>query len=414
MSDTRGFHLFDYLDFLVKRKELVLAVFFSSFVVAYLLIFFLVEEQYEATAMLIPRSDDMSSAVTGLLRATKGLPFGLGSKSSARSDIDLYNTVIFSRSMMEDVIGKFGLLQAYRLDTTTADHMELAVKRLKREVLTKETEESAFQIVVRAGTRQRSADMVNYIIRRMNERIIDLNTQRSRDNREFLGHRVEDISATLRAAEDSLRTYQERTGLLDAKTQLQGIITANTTLETELEAKKLQESIMERMYDKESPQVKELRMQIEEYEKRLGALRSQSEPGSPLLALRKLPLTAVEFLRRYREVEINNLLLEYVLPLYEQAKIEEKKDYPVLQIIDQAVPPARKSYPPRTLFALIGSFSVTVLVFLVLLVRGGAVNLLDPRWRTILQESKHWTGQAGGRRSQETTRWLSPSPLKAR
>jgi uncharacterized protein involved in exopolysaccharide biosynthesis len=391
MSDTRGFHLFDYLDFLVKRKELVLAVFFSSFVVAYLLIFFLVEEQYEATAMLIPRSDDMSSAVTGLLRATKGLPFGLGSKSSARSDIDLYNTVIFSRSMMEDVIGKFGLLQAYRLDTTAADHMELAVKRLKREVLTKETEESAFQIVVRAGTRQRSADMVNYIIRRMNERIIDLNTQRSRDNREFLGHRVEDISATLRAAEDSLRTYQERTGLLDAKTQLQGIITANTTLETELEAKKLQESIMERMYDKESPQVKELRMQIEEYEKRLGALRSQSEPGSPLLALRKLPLTAVEFLRRYREVEINNLLLEYVLPLYEQAKIEEKKDYPVLQIIDQAVPPARKSYPPRTLFALIGSFSVTVLVFLVLLVRGGAVNPLDPRWRTILQESKHWT-----------------------
>ena len=391
MSDTRGFHLFDYLDFLVKRKELVLAVFFSSFVVAYLLIFFLVEEQYEATAMLIPRSDDMSSAVTGLLRATKGLPFGLGSKSSARSDIDLYNTVIFSRSMMEDVIGKFGLLQAYRLDTTAADHMELAVKRLKREVLTKETEESAFQIVVRAGTRQRSADMVNYIIRRMNERIIDLNTQRSRDNREFLGHRVEDISATLRAAEDSLRTYQERTGLLDAKTQLQGIITANTTLETELEAKKLQESIMERMYDKESPQVKELRMQIEEYEKRLGALRSQSEPGSQLLALRKLPLTAVEFLRRYREVEINNLLLEYVLPLYEQAKIEEKKDYPVLQIIDQAVPPARKSYPPRTLFALIGSFSVTVLVFLVLLVRGGAVNPLDPRWRTILQESKHWT-----------------------
>jgi hypothetical protein len=42
-------------------------------------------------------------------------------------------------------------------------------------------------------------------------------------------------------------------------------------------------------------------------------------------------------------------------------------------------------------FALIGSFSVTVLVFLVLLVRGGAVNPLDPRWRTILQESKHWT-----------------------
>jgi tyrosine-protein kinase Etk/Wzc len=148
---------------------------------------------------------------------------------------------------------------------------------------------------------------------------------------------------------------------------------------------------MERMYDRESPQVKEIQMQIEVYRKKVNQLRTQNDPGSPLLPLRELPQTAVEFLRRYRAVELDNLILQYILPMYEQAKIEELKDYPVLQVIDAAVPPAKKSYPPRTLFSLIGAFSVTVLVFLVLLVRGGAVNPLDPRWRTILQESKHWT-----------------------
>jgi capsule polysaccharide export protein KpsE/RkpR len=238
--------------------------------------------------------------------------------------------------------------------------------------------------------------MANFVIRRMNERIVDLNTGRSKDNREFLGKRVDDIRADLAAAEDSLRIYQERTGLLDAKTQLQGIITANTTLETELEAKQLQEGVMERLYDRESPQVKELQIQIDVYQKKLSQMRTQNDPGSPLLPLKQLPQTTVEFLRRYRAVELDNLLLQYILPLYEQAKIEEMRDYPVLQIIDAAIPPAKKSYPPRTLFSLIGAFSVTLFVVVILRVRRYFADTTDPRWRTILGDVRHWTWRRRG------------------
>jgi capsule polysaccharide export protein KpsE/RkpR len=390
MSENSGFHLFEGLGFVMKRKELILLVFALSLVVSYVLIYFLIEEQYEATAVLIPREEDASALAGGLLRSMRTLPLGFGGKSG-RSDMDLYNTVMFSRTVMEDVIREFGLLHVYRLDTSRVDAMELAVKRLRKEISTRATEESAFEITVRAGSGQRASDMANYVIHRMNERIVDLNTGRSRENREFLGKRVDDISAHLKAAEDSLRVFQERSGLLDAKTQLQGIITANTTLETELEAKQLQESIMERMYDRESPQVKELQMQIEVYRKKLTQLRTQNEPGSPLLPLRELPQTAVEFLRRYRAVELDNLLLQYILPLYEQAKIEELRDYPVLQIIDAAVPPAKKSYPPRTLFSLVGAFSVTLLVLVILRVRQFLLDTHDPGWRRVLGEAKRWT-----------------------
>jgi tyrosine-protein kinase Etk/Wzc len=398
MSENSGFHLFEGLGFVVKRKELILLVFALSLVASYVLIYFLIDEQYEATAVLIPREDDASSVASGLLRSMRTLPLNIGGKST-RADMDLYNTVIFSRTVMEDVIRKFGLLQSYGLDTTRADCMERGVKRLRKEILTRLTEESAFEITVRAGSGQRASDMANYVIHRMNERIVDLNTGRSRENREFLGKRVDDISAHLKAAEDSLRIFQERSGLLDAKTQLQGIITANTTLETELEAKRLQEGIMERMYDKESPQVKELQMQIDVYQKRLMQMRTQTDPGSPLLPLRELPQTAVEFLRRYRAVELDNLILQFILPLYEQAKIEELRDYPVLQIIDAAVPPAKKSYPPRVVFSLVGAFSVTLIVIVALRVRQFMLDTPDPRWRAILGEARRWTwgGRKGGK-----------------
>jgi uncharacterized protein involved in exopolysaccharide biosynthesis len=386
----KGFHLLDYVEFFVTRKALFLRVFLLSLVLGYAGIYFLVEEQFEATATIIPREDETGGLASSVLRGMKGLPLGLGSKSPS-NEVDLYKTIIYSRTMIEDVIRRFDLITVYRLDSSKRIDQEAAVKRLRKEIVTKETEESAFLISARAGTRERAAEMTNYIVQRMNDRIIELKVSRSKENREFLGKRVEEIAATLKAAEDSLRVFQERSGLLDAKTQLQGILTAHTSLETELIAKKFQEGILGRLYDKESPQVKEAQIQIQEYQKKLAQLRARSDPGSPLLALKKLPQTSVEFLRRYREVEINNLLMEYMVPLYEQAKVEEKKDYPILQVIDYAVPPAKRSYPQRTLLALLGAVSITLLVYLFLLARESARNTTDPRVRALLRDAKRWT-----------------------
>ncbi|MGB2869561.1 MAG: hypothetical protein WBD36_13985 [Bacteroidota bacterium] len=393
-EEQSGLHLLDYLDFLVKRKELFFLVFFSSFVLSYLGIYFLVQEQFEATAVIVPRSDDETNLASGLLRSVKGLPFGIGAKS-AGTETDFYKTIIYSRTMMEDVIRKFELWKIYGLDTSDVAYKEKAIKRLRGEVNTRETEESAFAITVSAVTRQMAADITNYIVRAMNTRIIELKSSSSGENRKFLEKRLGDISEQLRVAEDSLRAYQERTGLLDAKVQLQGILTANTNLEVEFAAKQLQRGILERVFDKESPQLKEIEIQIDEYRKKLEQMRSQGNPGSPLLALNKLPKTAVEFLRRYREVEINNLVLQYVVPLYEQAKIEEKKDLPILQIIDYAVPPAKKSWPPRTLFAFVGACSITLFVFVVLLFRNVTNNISDRRIRVLIDEARHWTWRRG-------------------
>ena len=389
MAEGRGFQLIDYIDFLLKRKRMFVAIFFSSFILTYVTVYVFVDEQYEATATIIPREDDASSLASGLLSTAKKIPFSLGGKS-VDSDIDLYKTLIFSRTMMEDVIREFDLGRVYKLDTTDIAYMEKAVKRLRSDIVTKETEESAFLVTVRALSRQSAAGMANYIIKRLDDRIIEFKVSRSRDSKEFLQSRVREIAAQLKNAEDSLRVFQERTGLLDVKSQLQGIISANTSLETELTAKKIQLGILQQLYDKESPQVKELSVQIEEYEKRLINLRSQGDPGSPLLALKRLPRASVEYLRLYRDVELNNMLMEFVVPLYEQSRIEEKKDYPVLQIVDYAVPPAKKSYPPRTLLSLFGALSISLLVLIFLMIRGALVRITDPRVLAMLKEVKRW------------------------
>ncbi len=392
MSAINGkeFHLLDYVNFAIRRKEMFLAVFMISLVVVYLGVFFFVEEEYESTAVLIPRGEESTSLASGLLRSMKGMSLGLGSRTP-RSEMDLYSTIIYSRTMMEDIIKTFGLIETYDLDTLDVEHMEKAIKRLRKEVFTHETEEWSFMITARATTAARSADITNTILKKMNERIVALNTDRSRQNRIFLEKRLVEVRQQLKTAEDSLRTYQERTGLMDAKKQLEGIVTAHATLEAELAAKRIQEGILERMYDRESPQVREAQMQISAFEGKLVELRSKSVPGSTLLPLKTLPRTAVEYLRRYREVEINNLILEFVTPLYEQAKLDEAKDYPVLQVIDYAIPPAKKSYPPRVLFSLIGALSVTLLVYVFLLIRDALDHTEDQKLKSLLADVRRWS-----------------------
>lgn len=390
MPSTNNLHFSDFVDFVVKRKELFVIVFLISLVMSYGLIFFLIGERFDATATIIPRQDMTMNLASTALKGLKGIPLNLGGGVSASDQMDLYKTIIYSRTMLESVVRKFNLVSVYGLDTTDIAFMEKALKRLKDEIETKETEESAFTITVRARTRQMSADMTNYIVRTMNDRIVELQVSRSRDNRIFLENRVHEIYSEIRIAEDSLRSYQERTGMLDVKSQLEGILKTHASLETDYVGKQLQLSIMRKMMNGEAPPVKELEIQVEEYAKRLRELRSEGDPGSPLLPLKSIPIISAGYVDRYREVEIDNLLLEFVMPLYEQAKIEEKKDYPVLQVIDYAVPPAKKSYPPRTLLALLGAFSITLVVILALMIRLEILKIRNPLVLGFLNEMKHW------------------------
>jgi tyrosine-protein kinase Etk/Wzc len=390
MDETKGFHLFEYLNFLVRRKELLLVVVLGSFVLTYAGVFLFVQDKYEAVATIIPKEEESAAGLAGgLLKGMKGMSFNLGSKSMS-AEMDMYKTIIFSRTMMEEVVRRFGLLSVYAIDTTDVAYMENALKHLRKDIEATETDESAFQLSVRAVTPQMSADMTNYIVQRMNDRIIGLRVSRSRESRVFLETRMAEIAAQLKLAEDSLRAFQERTGLLDAKSQIQGILEANATLEAQRMAKDLQRGILMQMFDKDAPQVREVETQLGVIDRRLAQLRTESTPGSPILPLKQLPKTTVEYLRRYREVELNGLLLQYVMPLYEQAKLEEKKDYPILQIIDQAVPPAKRAYPPRLAFSLLGSLGVTMIVLVFLGLSEAKRNGMDPRILALVRDGSVW------------------------
>lgn len=368
MAEEKKIDLLDYLVILVKWKKFLIALLLPFMIITYLGIYFLIEEQYDSSALLVPAEDATMGGIAGLIgNFGANLPFDIGAASSP--EMDMYNTIIYSRTNLQNIIDKFDLYKVYKLSPKVKDYKKKAIETLSGSISASETEFSAYELTVRANSPQLSADIANYIIKLLNEKLIELRTEKSKNNRIFLGERVDEIRWNLKNAEDSLMFFQEESGILEPEEQFKGIVAAFTSLETELITKQIEKSILEKLRGSNSPQVTSINIEVNEFKKRLKEMKKYGTPEGIIPSIESMPENAMSYYRLFREVEINSKILEFVLPLYEQAKIEEKKDIPTLQVIDRAIPPEKKSFPPRTIFTLLITFSVFLIAFVFILMK---------------------------------------------
>src|SRR4029077_9100144 len=90
-------------------------------------------------------------------------------------------------------------------------------------------------------------------------------------------------------------------------------------------------------------------------------------------SIRELPLLGVKYADLYRQTKIDETVYELLTERYELAKIEEAKEIPSVQVLDEPLVPDRKSFPPRFLFILLGTLGSVLMA--------GAWIIVCQRWR---------------------------------
>ena len=128
--------------------------------------------------------------------------------------------------------------------------------------------------------------------------------------------------------------------------------------------KEVERAIARRTAGEDNPVARQLTLEIEELNKKL--------VGYPEIGLQSL--------RLYRDVVIQQRIVEFLTPIFEQARIDEVKDIPVVVTLDRAVPPERKAKPQRALIVLvISGVTVLGLVLAVFLMEGSLRRPADRR-----------------------------------
>ena len=82
----------------------------------------------------------------------------------------------------------------------------------------------------------------------------------------------------------------------------------------------------------------------------------QSQIAGDLPSLRKLPLVGVRWANLYRESKIQETVYELLTQECEYAKIQEAKEIPTINVLDAAILPETKSFPPGAVIVILAVF----------------------------------------------------------
>ena len=73
----------------------------------------------------------------------------------------------------------------------------------------------------------------------------------------------------------------------------------------------------------------------------------------------------MEYLRRTRDLKYAETIHQLIAQQYQMAKVDEAQNAPILQVLDAAIPPERRSYPKRTQMVLMSLVASAFLMCLI-------------------------------------------------
>jgi uncharacterized protein involved in exopolysaccharide biosynthesis len=338
--------------------------------VASTLIAFLIPNQYESTARLMPPDNQSSSGLAMVAAAMSGAGGGIGSLAGdflgLKSTSEIFVGVLNSRTAQDKLIEEFGLRELYGIR-----RMEDARKALGEHTgISVDRKSQIISITVTDRSPRRAAAMGQAYVEELNRLVAELSTSSARRERIFLEGRLQAVSLDLEAAEKEFSQFASKNTAIDVKEQGRAMVSAAAMLQGQLIATQSQYEGLREIYTDNSPRVRTIKARIDELQRQLEKLGGKGESATTIStqsgdsmypSIRKLPLLGVTYADLYRRTRIQEAVLETLTKEYEIAKVQEVKEIPTVKVLDVAQIPDKKSFPPHLLIMFLGTvFSVAL------------------------------------------------------
>lgn len=347
---------------LYRRRRLIVGVTGVMAVLAVVLAL-LTPKWYAAEARVLP-PEDGGLSVMGLVRSAAG---GLGGLlGGGGGEYSRYLTILTSRSMMEDVVDRFDLVEVYELEER--EHPRYYTTQMLRENVEFEISMDYNFIAVRAYDRdpERAAAMANFMVERLNERNTALSAQNARQTRLLIEARLDRAQTDLDSVRAELQAFQEEHGVVELESQTQAFMQSLGTLKAEAARLEVQYQTLAQQYGPDNPNVQAAREARRAAQAEVNRVLGGRDAMLPV-ALRNLPALGRRYAELLQEQIIQQQVIETVYPLYEQTIFQEQNDTEAVQVIDEAVPPVLAARPSRRFMVVAITLTAFVLACLFVL-----------------------------------------------
>lgn len=360
-DDDEGLSLLDLAVPLVEHWKLLIAGPLLAGLAA-LGIAFAIPPTFTARTTFMPPQQQQSAAAAALqsLGALAGLA---GAAGNVKSPADQYVALMRSTAVADRLIDEFKLMQEYGTNFRVDAQAEL-----KENVrITVGIKDGLISVEVDDEDPKRAADMANRYVDELRRLTGQLALTEAQQRRVFFETQLAQTRDRLTEAQQSLQASGFNAGAIKAEPK--AAAEGYARLRAEVTAAEVRLQALRRSLADNTPEVQQQQAALGALRAQLARLEAASEGAN-----------GPDYIGRYREFKYQETLFDLFARQYELARLDESREGALIQVVDVAVPPEKKSKPKRALVAVATTLAALFVLAAFLIARHSwRLSAADPR-----------------------------------
>ena len=314
---------------------------------------FFIPPTYTAKTQFLPPQQQQSAAASML--ASLGSLGGLaGAVGGIKNPADQFLAYMKSVTIQDALIERFKLLERYEVKTKTDARLEL-----KENVRAASGKDGLISVEVDDNDPKFAAELANAHVEELGKLLGKLATTEAQQRRLFFEKQLTQAKEKLIQSEIELKSTGVSGSVL--KSNPASAVAVVASLQAGVTAQEVKLGAMRGYLAETAPEFKQALNELANLKAQLVKQEKDSPANSNTTA-------QGDYVSKYREFKYNETLFELFAKQFEIAKVDEAREGAVIQILDAAQPPERKSKPKKasiTIIAtLVAGFALLLFVFI--------------------------------------------------
>jgi tyrosine-protein kinase Etk/Wzc len=345
--------LLDLLILLAERKRIILSI-TAVFAVLAMIISLVLPKRYTASVSLLPPQQNSSMGAGAALASQLGNLGGMaalaGGSLGLKNPNDQYVAMLKSRTVEDAMVQRFELMQEYKsrypsdARKTFEDHATVDGSG----------KDGLIHISIEDRDQNRAAELANGYVDQFRKLSEHLAISEASQRRLFFEQQLENSKDNLAKAEEALKQTEQKTGMIQLDSQARALIESAASLRAQIATKEVQILSMRTFATSENSELVQAQQELSGLRLQLAKLGGSEDSADTGLMMSKgrVPEAGLEYIRKLRDVRYNETIFEILARQFEMAKLDEAKEGALIQVVDVAIPPDRRSFPKRALIVL--------------------------------------------------------------
>jgi uncharacterized protein involved in exopolysaccharide biosynthesis len=318
---------------------------------------FTVPPTFTATVKFLPPQQQQSAAAS-MLASLGGLGGLAGAAAGLKNPADQYLAFMKSNSVQDELIERFKLDERYK-----AKFKEDARLALTGNTRASSGKDGLITVQIDDKDPKFAAELANAHVDELQKLLARLAVTEAQQRRAFFEKQLSQVKEKFTEAEQALRATGVSSSVL--KSNPTSALAAVAGLKAQVTAQEVKVGAMRGYLADTAPDFKQAMTELAN----LRAQLAKQEKDEPAAASGQ-----GDYVAKFREFKYQETLFELFAKQFEMAKVDESREGAVIQVLDAAQPPERKSKPKKALIAIIATLAAGFALLLFVFIRQALRN----------------------------------------